>query len=632
VLGCTGREVREMRSAETVLGIIRSRGRRGLPLTNVYRQLYNPALYLRAYGRLARNRGALTPGSTPETADGMTAAKIGTIIAALRQERYRWRPVRRTFIAKKGTTKKRPLGLPTWSDKLLQEVVRSLLEAYYEPQFRPSSHGFRPGRGCHTALRTLAQQWTGTRWFIEGDIAQCFDRLDHGILLAILAEQIHDQRFLRLIGHLLQAGYLEDWQPHPTLSGVPQGGVVSPLLANLYLDRLDRFVETTLVPAYTRGTRRRKNAAYGRLVQRSHARARQGQWAEARALRQQYQRLPVHDPDDPGYRRLRYVRYADDFLLGFSGPRAEAEVIREQLRHFLAEQLHLELSEHKTVITHAATEAAHFLGYAITTLQADTQQDRLGRRTLNGHLGLHVPRAVLQTQCGRYLRHGQPGSLFGRTHDTAFSIVARYQQEYRGVVEYYRLAQNLGQLNRLKGIMEGSLVRTLACKHQCSSAQIYRRYHVIFPTPHGPRRGLQVTVARSGKSPLVARWGGIPLARQRDAVLNDDPPRIWNGRTELLERLRADHCELCGATQQVEVHHVRQLKTLQRPGRAAVPTWVETMLARRRKTLVTCRPCHQAIHAGRPMGHRVAVVNTGEPDPSKGRRPVRRGADAKVPG
>jgi len=229
-----------MRSAETVLGIIRERGRRGLPLEDVYRQLFNPLLFLRAYGRIARNAGALTPGSTAETVDGMSLEKIRAIIALLRQERYRWRPVRRTFIAKKGTLKKRPLGLPTWSDKLLQEVVRSILEAYYEPQFSSRSHGFRPNRGCHTALTEVRQHGTGTRWFIEGDIAQCFDRLDHQVLLAILRERIHDNRFLRLIVQLLKAGYLEDWRFNRTLSGTPQGGVVRPILANVYLERLEQ--------------------------------------------------------------------------------------------------------------------------------------------------------------------------------------------------------------------------------------------------------------------------------------------------------------------------------------------------------------------------------------------------------
>jgi group II intron reverse transcriptase/maturase len=553
-----------MRNAETVLGIIHDRGRRGLPLSNVYRQLYNPALYLRAYGRLARNRGALTPGGTAETADRMTQLKIQRIITALRQERYRWTPVRRTFVATKGTTKKRPLGLPTWSDKLVQEVVRSLLEAYYEPQFRPTSHGFRPGRGCHTALQTIYREWTGTHWFIEGDIAQCFDRLDHAVLLAILGEQLHDRRFLRLVAYLLRAGYLAEWTYHPTLSGVPQGRVVSPLLANVYLDRLDRYVETTLLPAY-------------------------------------------------------------------SGPRAEAETIKQQLQAFLHEHLRLALAEAKTLLTHARTERAHFLGYEINTLYADHRHDAAGRRSVNGQIGLHVPRAVCRAHEQRCRRHGKPTPWLARLHDTPFSIVAAYQHEYRGVAAYYQLAQNRHHLDRLKGVMEASLVRTLATKLKTSSAQIYRRYHTTFPTAQGPRRGLQVTVAREKQPPLVARWGGVSLARRRDAVLNDHPGPVWSQRTELLERLLADTCELCGATSQVEVHHIRHLKTIQRPGRSTPPVWVQTMLARQRKTLVTCRACHQAIHAGRPTGHAIMATDTGEPDPSKGRRPVRRGADAKVP-
>src|SRR5688572_22102229 len=254
-----------MRDAETVLAVIQERGKRGLPLEDVYRQLYNPDLYLRAYGRLYANAGALTPGTTKETADGMSLEKISSLIAVIRQERYRWTPARRTYIPK-ANGKKRPLGIPTWSDKLLQEVLRLLLEAYYEPQFSPRSHGFRPNRGCHTALSEVKRTWTGTTWFIEGDISACFDRIDHSVLLAILAEQIHDNRFLRLVAQLLKAGYLEDWTYHATYSGTPQGGIVSPLLANIYMDRLDRFVATVLVPAYTRGLERRLNPAYSRIA------------------------------------------------------------------------------------------------------------------------------------------------------------------------------------------------------------------------------------------------------------------------------------------------------------------------------------------------------------------------------
>src|SRR5215210_5671526 len=253
-------EVCVMQTAETYLTVVRDRGRRGLPLEDVYRQLFNPTLYLLAYGKIARNAGALTPGVTSETADGMTLAKIDRIIALLRQERYRWTPVRRTDIPKRNG-KRRPLGVPTWSDKLLQEVIRLILEAYYEPQFSDRSHGFRPGRGCHTALSTIYHSWHGTTWFIEGDIAAYFDNIDQQMRLARLAEQIHDQRFLRLIGYLLKAGYLEDWKYHRTLSGTPQGSGLSPLLANLYLDRLDRFVEHSLLPTWNRGDRRQANRA-----------------------------------------------------------------------------------------------------------------------------------------------------------------------------------------------------------------------------------------------------------------------------------------------------------------------------------------------------------------------------------
>src|SRR6266852_4442450 len=264
-----------MQESAVVLGVLRERGRRGLPLTQLYRQMFNKELYLLAYGNIYSNQGAMTPGTSGETADGMSEEKIGQITELMRHERYRFAPARRTYIPKKNGTL-RPLGMPTWSDKLVGEVVRLLLEAYYEPGFSDRSHGFRKGRGCHPALREIHNTWTGTTWFIEGDISDCFGSFDHEILLGILAEKIHDQRFLRLIRHMLKAGYLEDWDYHETLSGCPQGGVVSPTLSNIYLDKLDEFIEQELIPQYTRGALRAANPAYKRMQRQLAAARRHG--------------------------------------------------------------------------------------------------------------------------------------------------------------------------------------------------------------------------------------------------------------------------------------------------------------------------------------------------------------------
>ena len=590
-----------MRIAETVLGVIHERGKKGLPLEKLYRQLYNPNLYLLAYGRIYRNAGALTSGSTKETADGMSLAKIGTIIDALRHEKYRWAPARRVYInKKKNAKKKRPLGIPTWSNKLLQEVMRLMLEAYYEPQFSPTSHGFRAHRGCHTALQEIAHKWVGTKWFIEGDIAQCFDALDHKILLSILREKIHDNRFLRLIDHLLRAGYLEDWSYYATLSGSPQGAVLSPALANIYLDKLDQFVEQSILPKYTRGDRRRPNPAWRRLQVRAKSLEKNGKKDEAKPLRRQMQQLPSLEPSDPDYRRLRYIRYADDWLLGFSGPRNEAEQIKSEIGTFLHEHLKLELSETKTLITHARTSTARFLGYEIVTLHNDQKLDQRDHRSINGRIGLKVPSEVVREKCERYLHCGKPIHRSELIHDSAFSIVAQYQQEYRGIVEYYRLAFNLHKLNRLNWLMERSLTQTLAHKQRISVRTVYRRYRAVIETDQGPHPVLQVVVVRKPEQkPLVARWGAVSLARNSRAVLNDAPLRVCGPHSELEQRLLADQCELCGSAENVQVHHVRALKDLQVKGRTEKPFWVQVMAARKRKTLVVCKKCHDAIHAGK---------------------------------
>ena len=589
-----------MRNAETILGIIRNRGTRGLPVNELYRQLWNPNLYLMAYGRIVQNDGALTPGATPETADGMKMDDIHAIIEALRFERYRWTPARRVYIPK-ANGKRRPLGLPTWSDKVLQEVMRLLLEAYYEPQFSDRSHGFRPQRGCHTAFTEITRTWTGTTWFIEGDIAGCFDNIDHKVLLEILGENIQDNRFLRLVSNLLRAGYLEDWKLNATYSGTPQGSVVSPILANVYLDRLDRFVEGVLLPDYNRGTKRRKNPQYRRVENRVAYLRQTGRAKEAAEIRPLLRTVPSLDTHDPGYRRLRYIRYADDFLLGFAGPKDEAIEIKARLGRFLRDNLKLELSESKTLITHGRTEAARFLGYEVNVQHNDTKLDANGLRSVNGNIGLRVPSDVVRAKSAAYMRNGKPIHLGMRLHASPFSIVEQYQAEFRGVVNYYRRATNLGALSRLRWVMEMSLAKTLAAKLKISVPQVFRRYKTTIQTDNGPRKVLMVKVDEPGEKPLVTYWGGVSLARDNTATLVDKHPPILNSRTELEQRLRANVCELCGSTVKVQVHHVRALKDLRKKGRAKPPVWVEMMATRRRKTLVACASCHADIHAGRPL-------------------------------
>ena len=585
-----------MQNAETVLGVLRERGRKGLPLDELYRQLFNPQLYLLAYGRIYSNDGAMTPGVTQETVDGMSWAKIGRIIDAVRHERYRFSPARRAWIPKKNG-KLRPLGMPTWTDKLLGEVVRLLLEAYYEPQFSGRSHGFRPGLGCHTALGEAARTWTGTTWFVEGDVADCFGSLDHEIMIKTLAEKIRDNRFLRLMRNMLRAGYLEDWRWNATLSGAPQGGVVSPVLSNVYLHRLDDFAENTLIPEYTRGESRTRNKEYERARQ-GYARARKkGDRQKARELRRKQARLPSVDCDDPGYRRLHYLRYADDTLFGFTGPKAEAEEIKQRLATFLRDELHLQLSAEKTLITHARTGAAKFLGYEITTQHSGTS----GRKRINGSIALRVPTAVIKAKCAPYLERGKPAAHRALQNLSDYEIVEAYGAKYRGISQYYLLAGDVHRLSRLRWVMETSLLKTLAAKHDSTVSKTAARYKATIETPHGPRTCLEAVRIREGnQKPLVARFGGIPLKRQKNAVITDRAPgRDPYPRKEIITRLLRNRCELCQHSGQVQVHHVARLADLAYPGHGQ-PAWARLMTAKRRKSLVVCPPCHDQIHAGRP--------------------------------
>ena len=597
-------KVREMRTAETILNIIQDRGKRKLPLDDVYRQLYNPDFSLRSYAKMYKNDGAMTPGTTEETVDGMSLNKIDQVIEALRCERWKWPPVRRVLIDKPQGGK-RPLGIPDWSPKVVQDIVRSILEAYYEPQFSDHSHGFRPKRGCQSALTKIHNTWNGTKWFIEGDIKGCFDNIDHHILRNILRENIHDNRFLRLIEGALKAGYCEDWTYHPSLSGSPQGGIVSPILSNIYLDKLDKFVEKTLIPEYTKSDKRETNPAYGHVANPLQTARRQGNLERIRALEKELRKHPSKTQDDPGYRRLRYIRYADDFLFGFAGPFEESHQIKDKVASFLQTELNLTLSAEKTLITHAHTGRARFLGYEIGIMYSSTKLDDRFRRSVNGAVGMYIPEDVIQAKRQRYLRDGKPIHRPELQNDSEYDIIVRYQGEYRGLVQYYGLAQNLAQLGYVKWTMETSLLKTLASKNQTSTTKESKRLQATIQTPDGPRRCLQLIIQREKKTPLIATFGGLSLKRRKNPIIKDRVilPYV-RMRSEIVERLLNDTCEVCGGKANIQMHHVRHLRDLNKKGKKEMPLWMKIMISRKRKSIPLCKGCHDDVHSNRPKSKR----------------------------
>jgi hypothetical protein len=421
-------------------------------------------------------------------------------------------------------------------------------------------------------------------------------------MLSILAEKIHDNRFLRLLRNMLTAGYLEDWRWGATLSGVPQGGIASPVLSNIYLHKLDVFAETVLIPEYTRGRLRASNPEY-RKVEHAIARARRkGDRAEVRSLYRRLHSLPSQDPRDPGYRRLRYCRYADDTLLGFAGPKAEAEEIKHRLAAFLRDDLKLELSPAKTLITHARTQRARFLGYEISVATRDhrtrrpSATDKRNRRSLNGTVVLHVPASVVKAKSAPYLSRGKPACRNPMVNDADYNIVARFGAEYRGIVQYYLPAGDVFRLHRLRWVMETSMLKTLARKHRSTVSKMAARHKAKVQTPHGLRTRFEASTGRAGRKPLVAWFGGIPLKRQKNAVLTDRQHTgpVYPNR-QLVTRLLKGRCELCGRTDDIQVHHVRALADLGQPGQPQ-PEWAKVMATIRRKSLVVCGRCHDLIH------------------------------------
>lgn len=600
-----------MRSPERVLNSLNEHSKdSSYKFECLYRILFNEELFYVAYQKIASNGGSTTKGSDGRSIDEMSLARIETLIASLKDESYQPHPSRRVHIPKKNG-KTRPLGIPAFEDKLVQEVVRMILEAIYEGHFETTSHGFRPKRSCHTALLHIQKTFSGAKWFIEGDIKGFFDNIDHDVLVGILRERISDDRFIRLIRKFLKAGYVEDWTFHNTYSGTPQGGIVSPILANIYLDKLDKYVKE-YIRHFDMGTKRRPGKESNDLANERKRTVRKlkkvkdgtekaALVARLKAIEQERAAFPSGDEMDGSYRRLKYIRYADDFILGVIGSKEDALRIKEDIKSFLSESLALELSEEKTLITHTG-KSAKFLGYEITVTRNNHQrrdvQGRL-RRTYGKRVRLNVSMATLRDKLLEYgameikLRNGKevwkPKCRSGLIFNDDLEILDRYNRETVGFCNYYLIANNCVVLHNFRYIMEYSMYKTFAGKYRSTVRKINKKY----------RLNKLFTVKYEQKGVIKSRTFYKTSFKRRTTAFNGscdiEPYSIADvSRTNLTDRLKAEKCELCGATGKLIMHHVRNLKDLK-----GKESWKRLMSARKRKTIALCPSCHRLRHLGK---------------------------------
>lgn len=620
-----------MRNPEKVLNGLSEHSRKSdYMFERLYRVLFNEEMFYVAYQRIYAKPGNMTPGSDGQTIDNMNLSRIEKLIGSLRNETYQPQPSRRVYIDKKNGGK-RPLGVPAFEDKLLQEVIRMVLEAIYERTFEFSSHGFRPNRSCHTALAQIQKTYNGAKWFIEGDIKGFFDNISHDVLISILRERISDERFIRLIRKFLKAGYLEDWTFHKTYSGTPQGGIVSPILANIYLDKLDKYMkEYTL--RFNKGNKKKPNpervkcengkmrCVYKLQIVKDEN-EREELIEKIRTYQKQRVLIPSTNEMDENFKRLKYVRYADDFLIGIIGSKEDAKTIKEDIKNFLEEKLALQLSEDKTLITHTET-SAKFLGYEIYVRKSNlARRDKRGslRRTFNLKVMLKLPMDTVKKKLLEYealelkMINGKetwkPKARGIMVHNDDLEILDRYNSEIRGFYNYYSLAFNCSILGHFYYVMKYSMYKTFAWKYRTYTSRIAAKYK---------RDGIFTVNFKDKKGQTKSRLFYHDGFKHKNATVLLDVDNIKNyafytSATSLIDRLKAEKCELCGSTDNLNMHHVRNIKDLDNK-----KTWERKMIERQRKTLAVCRSCHSKIHHG-TIGRSIS----GEPDTLRGVSPVR---------
>lgn len=583
----------------------------------LYRNLYNPEFYLLAYSRSYAKEGNMTEGTDGKNIDGMSIERINKIIEKLKDESYQPNPARRVYIPKKNGSK-RPLGIPSFEDKLVQMVIALILETIFNSTFSEKSHGFRRNKSCHTALTQVKNTYNGTKWWVEGDINGFFDNIDHTITIGLLRKRINDEKFIRLIWKFLRAGYLEEWKFNKTYSGTPQGGIISPILANIYLNELDEFMKV-MKSNFDKGKDRKINSEYTRIRSKIKTLNRRLEKVEPtsdeakkmenenKELHKAKLKIPYGEPMDENYKRLQYVRYADDFLIGVIGNKADADKIKEEITNFLRDKLKLELSHEKTLITNSKNPAK-FLGYNISINRSEQVKTivkngkKVQRRNYVSIVHLAVPKEKWMGKLIELKAMKIEGKTWKPIHRKPLTnlddleILSIYNAEIKGLYNYYKLAANVSVLNKFYYIMEYSMYKTFANKYRTSMQKIISKYKINgkFGIQYNTKQGLKMRFLYNDG--FKKQTLSIKEQTTVDTKMNT---AMYSGRTSLIERLTAEKCEWCGATKiPLEIHHVRKLKDLK-----GKKTWEKVMISRNRKTIALCatghgNDCHRKLHAG----------------------------------
>lgn len=594
--------------------------------SDLYRLMYSEDLYVIAYERIKSKPGNMTPGVDGSTLDGFSMEAIRSIIGKMRDESFRFAGARRVEIPK-ANGGVRALGIAPPKDKVVQEAIRIILEAIYEPTFSDHSHGFRPKRGCHTALQEIRNGWSGVCWIIEGDIKGCFDNIEHHAMIDVLRKRIKDERFINLIWKALKAGYFQFGTLINSVAGTPQGSIVSPILANIFLHELDSFVGrkvASLEKTNKAGRKTKTNPEHKRLSRKLAGirkklgvanENRKELTKELKRVQSQVVKIPAMAVD-PEFIRIKYVRYADDWIIGVNGPRETAVEIRGMIESFLEETLKLTLSMEKTHIRHAKSEEAFFLG---TRIKVGSMNPKVAKVTRNGRTFLKRTAGwtpIMLAPCdalvkklhekGFCSKEGEPtakGAWIALDDD---QIIEQYSSVLRGILNYYSFADNFSRLGRIHFILKFSAAKTLAARHRTSVAKEFKRRGKNL----GAKRVTEGGGVKVVSFPKVNSWKAAP---QR---FNTGSQNVDTGVVPLSFRLRTRSklgldCAVCGETERIQMHHVRHIRKANEKLRG----FNKLLATLNRKQIPLCVSCHRKVHAGKYDG--IALSEFARPDIAK---------------